>query len=252
MVLTNNTARCYNKSAEKFLEDFMEKQTVLAQLKKYIAGQWGETHKTLAAQLMNLTESDIVFADPTYIFGCDIKYSCTGRGCIIEENEERHFPLTKSFGASFELYKGDGAAVERYHKDSDFSDILKAWPYQEDYIVDLLEHDAYKKLNSEFSMYNAIGERLYTKINDYECTEQTVVQCPYTPIYAILKDSNGQSKQQLIGYLKTENEVENLEIDIDTKQNNNPKTMGCLFIGLGLLFPPLLIVYAIYWLVKKK
>lgn len=237
----------------------MEKQTVLAQLRNYITGQWGEQNKALVAQLMDLTENEIIFADPTYIIGCDVEYSCTGRGCIVGEYEDRYFPLTKNFATSFSLYKGDGVSIDRYFEDyktAGLGDAFKPRPYSEDYIVDLLEQDAHKKLNSEFAMYNAIGERLYTKINDYECHEQTVFQCPYTPIYVMLKDSNGQNKQQLIGYLKTENEVESLEFDIKIKKNDNkndnPQTLGCLFVGLGILFPPLLIVYAIYWLINKK
>lgn len=231
----------------------MEKQYVLAQLKQYVAGQWGEQNKKLAKQFMNLTENDIIFADPTYIIGCDVKYSCTGRGCIIEGDRERYFPLTKNFGVSFALYKGDGASVERYYKDSGFSK-LEARPYDNDNIVDLLEHDAYKKLNSEFAMYNAMADRLYIKINDYDCREYTSSLCPYTAIYVMLTDANGQTKQHRIGYIKNENDTETLEIDIEAKKFSvdNKKTMGCLFIGLGILFPPLLIGYAIYWYLKKE
>ncbi|MBQ3489223.1 MAG: hypothetical protein IJA86_01365 [Clostridia bacterium] len=229
----------------------MNKQTVLDQLKKYISGQWGDQNKELAQQLCNITEKDISFANPTYIIGCDTDYSCTGRGCIVNQYEERYFPLTKNFKTSFELYKGDGAGVERYHKDISVGNILKALPYNENNIVLLLEADAYKKLKSEFSMYNAIAERVSIKINDYTCHERTSYLCPYTPIYAMLKDANGQSKQKLIGYIKTENGTETLEIGIEEEKSENKKSMGCMVIGLGILCPPILIAYGLYLCVKK-
>lgn len=229
----------------------MEKKYVLAQLKQYVVGQWGEQNKELAKQFMNLTESDIVIADPTYIIGCDADYSCTGRGCIVNQYEERYFPLTKNFKTSFELYKGDRAGIERYYKDSSLGNILKFAAYHENNIVGLLEDDAYKKLKSEFSMYNAIAERVGIKINDYTCHERTSYLCPYTPIYAMLKDSDGQRKQQLIGYIKTKNETETLEIEIEAKKSENKKSMGCMFIGLCILCPPALIAYGFYLFAKK-
>lgn len=230
----------------------MDKNTVLAQLKNHISGQWGEQNKELAAQLNNLTVKDISFAEPSYIKEYLIEYSCTGSGCIVGKIEDQNFPLTKSFQTSLQLYVGDDASVKRYLKDNSLSTPLDCVYDCESNVVNILRLDASKQLRSEFSMYNAIAESSSVKINNYSRNERSSFLCPYTAIYAILKDSNGQTQKQLIGYVVTKNGKETLEIDIEIKKSDSKKSMGCLIIGLGIFFPPLWIIYGIYWYLKKE
>lgn len=243
----------------------MDEKTILAELKKYIAGDWGKQNPKFAERFSKLEEKDIEIGEAPDIIFKWYDYNATGVG--ERDSDEQKFPLTRNFKSN-EMYFTHGekravskelnAYVASKKKLNLFGQDVYFCVFDINDIEGALMHDARKKFKEEFRMYGASHYAWHQiRINDYtESTEHHLDTrtCQYIPFYANVQDAEEQ-KTILLGYITNDSkeeiifEIEKDGLKISEGAANVGK--GCLIIGLGLICPPVLIGYFIYLLWKK-
>lgn len=238
----------------------MRTATILTELKKYLANEKTKINRNLAMQLETLTEADIIEKSAPEIIVCKFDYNCTGMGEKFG-NHSIKFPLTKT-------YTSDACYFYRGAKDAAEKEMREFWGKDEEYpiydiddIDEAIKSDAFWKLRDDFRMYDCRTYPDWIKINNYHEHKLSQRTGKYSPIYAKLDRTSNNTELLLLGYTifddNEEEEIIMFEIGNDSKSIKSGNfagiTMwGCLAIGLGIFFPPVLIAYILYLAWKKK
>jgi len=241
----------------------MEKQTVLAAIKNYVSSDWGRCNPDIAHKLSMLTESDLYISEAPEIIPCYYEYVSTARG----EANDMYFPLTKQFKTpTYYLYAGDEFAaikdlVVLFGKDFYDTKVVSTSIDNEDWVIDkCLRADAENKFRSEFALYNGFVDPTAIRIDEYERYDYNHRDGHFCSIYALTPTPQEPNKRILLGYIETRDDKEQVLFDIEgqsTQKNtadkkDYQKLLGCLLIGIGIFFPPVLIAYLVYLYVNKK
>lgn len=223
----------------------MEKFFILKELKDYI-----KKTNNKAKDFLNINESDIEFGESQTVVCRKFKYTCKAVGEKFA-NDIR-FPVTKTFDSDAKWFYNNDKNIATnfliaYLESKELFEELGG-VFDESDILAALDHDAFFKLRAELKMYQCRVLPETVRIEDYE--EIYFSSRPFTPIYF-----NTSTKKKLLGYVTELSSGEKLIFDINSKHSNKSNAdikPNWLIIAIGIFYLPVLIIYLIYYFIKKK
>jgi hypothetical protein len=226
----------------------MDNVTLLKEIKNQITDEFQKNCPKRTKRLKKIKEKDITVEDAPNIICRQFDYKCTGVGKTVDELKKT-FSMEKEFRSN-SAYFSDGRMepVEKELKEllgNLFKPSMLGGYDDHQNRKRIVKSDAQRKLTQEYRLSNA--ELLDSRVDDFECAFLTKRTCKYSPV--VIKESTGSNNEVVIGYITTN---ENGDEKFILESEPSTKTNGCLIAGLGIVFPPLLILYAIYYFRKKK
>ena len=227
----------------------MEKNQILQKFKEKITENGGEPK-----ELLSLQEADIELGEEQQVYCRTYEYTCTGVGQKF--GGDFRFPLTKTYKSDAKwFFKGEKETAEKflinYIGDKKIYEELGGC-FEDSNIYKALCSDAFWKLRADFRMYDCrvLPESISIDDSD-ELSESSPV---FRPIYR-----NSDPQKKTIGYIAKNASGEVVLIEKNYKNSkrnnsgngNNPKPNWFLII-VGIFCPPVLFIYLIYLLCKKK
>ena len=223
----------------------MNKDIILEKIKEEITESNGKNQ-----DLLNLQEADIELGEEQQVYCRTYEYTCTGVGKKF--GGDFRFPLTKAYKSDAKwFYEGDKNSAEKflisYAGGKKMLEKLGGC-FAEGDAYGAVSFDAETKLREDFRMYDCMVLPESVRVDNFEEVYKS------SPVFKPIYRSN-DSKKIPIAYVVRHAAGEMVLLAGNNCNNisgNAPKINWFLIVFAGLFCFPVLLVYLIYLMCKKK
>ena len=222
----------------------MNKDIILGKIKEQITESNGNNK-----DLLDLQEADIELGEEQQVYCRTYEYTCTGAGQKF--GGDFRFPLTKTYKSDAKwFYEGDKNSAKmfliRYAGGKKMLEKLGGCFVEGD-AYGAVSFDAEVKLREDFRMYDCRVLPESVRVDDFEEVYKS------SPVFRPIYRSN-DSKKVPVAYVvrHAAGEMVLLAEDNHNSESGNAPKINWFLIIAGLFCFPILLVYLIYLLCKKK